>query len=85
MPMLTWGGVRRDQSADDDVGAGCFYAQNLRFYFEGEVDRRIPIQRQLMPITANGTQSFAGFVPVGGGQLLVVLDSAGTLSVVQAP
>ena len=80
--MHIWRGIELNEGAN---GSAALMAINVRFYVDGELQRRNGMVRQLSPVTAYSLTTIACAMPINGQRSLVQMDSNGTLSVVNAP
>lgn len=71
-PPFQWQGITRDQSYDS---GGAIYAQNTRFYLEGECQRRRGLVYQ---VTQSGTVSL-NYLHPQSGYWAVFATASGTL------
>lgn len=76
MALHQWQGIARDMTAND-VG-GCTLAINTRFWIDGELQRRNPMQRTITQNTSNG---MTGFFAPNGKLYIVSADSSGNIIV----
>ena len=76
MALHQWQGLARDMTAND-VG-GSLFAANVRFWVEGELQRRRPVQRAITQNTGNG---LTGFFAPNGKFYIVSADASGNLIV----
>lgn len=76
--MKQWQAMERNA---DSTGDGCVYAQNVRFYLDGELQRR----RGLVKVAA-GTRALriAQFWTVASGMQTLVQDTSGNITSVAA-
>ena len=76
MALREWTGIERDVSSNDSGGA--HYVQNSRFWIDGELQRRLPVQRA---ITQNAGNGMSMFIAPTGVAYIVTADLLGNLTV----
>ena len=76
MPVHPWEGVARNMTANAEGGS--LFAGNVRFWIEGELQRRNPVQRAITQACGNGMQLF---VAPNGKPYIVSADGAGNIIV----
>lgn len=79
--MRIWHGVQRNEGATGDAA---FMATNVRFYTEGELQRRNGMQRHQSPVTAYQMTGLVCFSPNTGTMSIIQVDGNGTVSVLAA-
>ncbi len=80
--MRIWRGIDLSEGAN---GSSALMAINVRFYVDGELQRRNGMVRQLSPVTSYSLTTIACAMPINGVHSIVQMDANGTLSIVQAP
>lgn len=75
--MKSWQGMERNADSTAETGDGCVYAQNVRFYVEGELQRR----RGLVKVAA-GTRPLriAQFWSPATGMRTLILNTSGNIT-----
>jgi hypothetical protein len=76
MAIHDWQGLARNMTAND-VG-GALYASNVRFWVDGELQRRNPFQRAITQNANGGMQLFIG---PNGIAYVVSADASGNIIV----
>lgn len=76
MAIRQWKGIARDMTAND--ADGCHYASNVRFWLDGELQRRNAAQRTITQNTSNG---MTGFFAPNGNLYIVSADGSGNIIV----
>lgn len=76
--MRTWRGIAGDVTALSD---GAAFIRNCSFDIEGEMRRRLAIQRML---TTTGDRGMLMYGAPNGGQYVVLATDSGTVTVVEA-
>lgn len=76
--MKTWRGMALDFTALSD---GAQFIRNANFDVEGEMRRRLALQRTLSDSSEYGMVMYG---PPDGGQYVIIVDDAGNVDAVEA-